>query len=170
MLETGSDWVHLSWDDSIWCQDAITGYSVSLLKTPNFISSDEQIQNVPLECVNRTMSSTFLDTRECPNLFALQPCGRYYVSIQVQTLDNQTSDASPRQEFTTIPRKCYNFSNRKTYIWIIIIFFTANDLESNIDSVESGSNWISFKWNLSSSECQASLTGLRVLCRTAYIQ
>lgn len=171
VIETGSDWVYLSWDDSIWCQDAIVGYSISLYKSPNLISSDQQTQSVPLECVNRTVASTFFDTRECPDLFKLQPCGRYYVSIQAQSLDNELSDASSRKEFTTLPRKYCDFfpmgcMDKNAFLKILFCFI-ANDLESNVDSFESGSNWISFKWNLSSSQCQASLTGYQVLCINA---
>ena len=102
---SGTNWVSLSWYDSYWCKDTITAYSISFYKTPNLIMDGEQRENVPIECVNQTDGLTYFDSRNCPDFFEFEPCGKYDVSIQVQGWQNQTSPMSERKEFTTKQRK-----------------------------------------------------------------
>ncbi|KAI9555380.1 hypothetical protein GHT06_017895 [Daphnia sinensis] len=142
VLQTGSNWVVVSWQDLKFCEGTITSY---LMRFDSFSpggGNNPKIIRVPLECTNRSSTGmTVFDSKICPELLVLDACSIYSVVIEVEVFGSYKSQPSEKAMLSTKPPEY---------------------LQTHIDEpVESGSDWLAFRWNLSVPQCQMATTGFQ---------
>ncbi|XP_057380655.1 uncharacterized protein LOC130702955 isoform X2 [Daphnia carinata] len=135
VLQTGSNWVVVSWQDFKFCEQTITSYHMRFYSFSPGGSNNTQTIQVPLKCTNRSSTEmTVFDSKICPGLLTLDACSTYSVVIVEEFFGAYQSQPSEKATFNTKPPEY---------------------LQTHIEEpIESGSDWLAFRWNLSVPQCQ----------------
>ncbi|XP_046436944.1 uncharacterized protein LOC124188392 isoform X3 [Daphnia pulex] len=144
VLDTGSDWITMTWQDLPFCLKTVNSFFMRFNPLdPNALGNNTINIEVPLNCTNRSFVTgvTDFDSKTCPELFSLDPCTNYSVTVEVEVFDMYLSQPSQSVTFNTKPPE---------------------DLVTQIGKIESGSDWLTFQWNLSVPQCQMATSGFRL--------
>lgn len=103
--EFGSDWVVISWDDSVFCKSSLTAYIIAFESLNRSGNKTKNTIRIPIECTNRTIGSTVYDSRTNCSQVLLDPCTRYLVTVKVEVFSTYISLPSNSTTFNTTPRQ-----------------------------------------------------------------
>ncbi len=103
--EFGSDWVVISWDDSVFCKSSLTAYLLAFESLNRIENNMKKTIRIPIECTNRTTGSTVYDSRTNCSQILLEPCTRYLLTVQGEVFTTYISSPSNSTTFNTTPRQ-----------------------------------------------------------------
>ena len=110
--DTGSDWVLIGWEDFKFCLRQLSYYYMRFVPLYSKGVNNTIYVEVPTTCVNRSFVTGMTDfnSKTCPELFTLESCTNYSVTIEAAIYDNKyLSQPSQSVTFDTIPRKSLFF-------------------------------------------------------------
>lgn len=107
VLDTGSDWILISWQDFQFCLKTLTSYFMRFEPLRPSGGNNTINIKVPLTCANRSFVTgvTVFSSKTCPELFNLDPCTDYSVTVEVEVYGKYLSEPSQSVMFNTKPRQ-----------------------------------------------------------------
>jgi hypothetical protein len=126
VLDTGSDWITMTWQDLPFCLKTVNSFFMRFNPLdPNALGNNTINIEVPSNCTNRSFVTgvTDFDSKTCPELFSLDPCTNYSVTVEVEVFDMYLSQPSQSVMFNTKPRQSLI---TKVQICISITVFKTN--------------------------------------------